>query len=148
MEKTFDFNTIGKRMPYSVPDGFFDRMEEKVVASLSSGATGETPKAAVKREKSDLASIPEREQARTEFKKTRIIKIAVRSAMSAAAALALFFVVRATIPKSAPILALADDYVGVEQAFDNLSTDDQEFLITIYEDEEYINDLTNTEYYE
>ena len=60
MEKTFDFNTIGKRMPYTVPDGFFDKMEEDIVASLSSNTTGEKPK------------------------KARIIKIAVRSVLSAA----------------------------------------------------------------
>ena len=121
MEKTFDFNTIGKRMPYTVPDGFFDKMEEDVVASLSSNTTGEKPK------------------------KARIIKIAVRSVLSAAAALALFFVVRATLPKSEPVLALADDFASVELAFNNLSIEDQDFLIQVYEDEEYINVLTNTE---
>ena len=30
MEKGFDFNKIGKRMPYQVPDGFFDQLEENV----------------------------------------------------------------------------------------------------------------------
>lgn len=121
MEKTFDFNTIGKRMPYTVPDGFFDKMEEDIVASLSSNTTGEKPK------------------------KARIIKIAVRSVLSAAAALALFFVVRATLPKSEPVLASADDFASVELAFSNLSIEDQDFLIQVYEDEEYINVLTNTE---
>lgn len=35
MDKQFDFKTIDKRMPYSVPDGFFDRMEENVMQSLT-----------------------------------------------------------------------------------------------------------------
>ena len=30
MEKDFDFNSIGKRMPYQVPDGFFDQLEKDV----------------------------------------------------------------------------------------------------------------------
>ena len=29
MEHQFDFDNIGKRMPYSVPEGFFDDMERQ-----------------------------------------------------------------------------------------------------------------------
>jgi len=119
MEKIFDFEQVGKRMPYTVPDGFFDKMEEDVVASLSSDATGEKPK------------------------KARTVKIAVRSAIAVAATVALFFIVRSTLSKSAPVLASANDYASVELAFNNLSTDDQDFLIAVYEDEDYINVLTN-----
>ena len=36
MEKKFDFNQIGKRMPYSTPDNFFDKLEKEVKASLPS----------------------------------------------------------------------------------------------------------------
>lgn len=32
MEKDFDFKNIGKQMPYRTPDGFFDRMQEQVLA--------------------------------------------------------------------------------------------------------------------
>ena len=116
MEKTFDFNTIGKRMPYTVPDGFFDKMEEDVMQDVKAGTA--QPKSG---------------------KNARIIKIAVRSIMSAAAAFALFFVVRATFPKSEPVLASADDYASIELAFNNLSTDDQDFLIQVYEDDLFIN---------
>ena len=34
MEKEFDFNQVGKRMPYKVPDGFFDSMEAGVWAEI------------------------------------------------------------------------------------------------------------------
>lgn len=30
MEKEFDFDKIGKRMPYQTPDGFFDEMEANI----------------------------------------------------------------------------------------------------------------------
>ena len=30
MEKEFDFNRIGKRMPYKTPEGFLDEMEANV----------------------------------------------------------------------------------------------------------------------
>ena len=34
MKDTFDFDKIGKRMPYRTPDGFFDKMEEDVMNRL------------------------------------------------------------------------------------------------------------------
>lgn len=30
MEKEFDFDKIGKRMPYQTPEGFFDEMEANI----------------------------------------------------------------------------------------------------------------------
>ena len=32
MEHQFNFDNIGKRMPYSVPEGFFDDMERQILA--------------------------------------------------------------------------------------------------------------------
>ena len=32
MEHQFDFDNIGKRMPYSVPEGFFDDMKRQILA--------------------------------------------------------------------------------------------------------------------
>lgn len=125
MEKIFDFEQVGKRMPYTVPDGFFDKMEEDVMLDV----------------KAETAQPKRRKKART-------IKIAIRSAIAVAAAIALFFVVRSTLPKSEPVLASADDFASVELAFNNLSTADQDFLIAVYEEDEFINVLTNTEDYE
>ena len=125
MEKIFDFERIGKRMPYNVPDGFFDQLEADVMQEI----------------KAETAQPMRRKKART-------VKIAIRSAIAVAAAIALFFVMRTTLPQSDPVLASADDYASVELAFNNLSTDDQNFLIAVYEDEDYINVLTNTEDYE
>ena len=31
MEQNYDFNSVGKKMPYTVPDGFFDQLEENVM---------------------------------------------------------------------------------------------------------------------
>ena len=112
-------------MPYTVPDGFFDKMEEDVMLDV----------------KAETAQPKRRKKART-------IKIAIRSAIAVAAASALFFVVRSTLPKSEPVLASADDFASVELAFNNLSTADQDFLIAVYEEDEFINVLTNTEDYE
>ena len=43
MDKTFDFNTIGKRMPYAVPDGFFEKMEEDVMQDIKAENDRERP---------------------------------------------------------------------------------------------------------
>ena len=119
MEKTFDFEKIGKRMPYTVPDDFFTKLEESAMDEVTV-------------QKSETTAKPRR-------KKTIII--AFRSLLAIAAAVALFFVVQPTLTKNDTISA--DDYASVELAFNNLSSDDQDFLIAVYENEEFINDLTN-----
>ena len=119
MEKTFDFEKIGKRMPYTVPDDFFTKLEESVMDE-------------VKVQKSEATALPER---------NKTVIIAIRSFLAVAAAVALFFVVQPTLTKNDTISA--DDYASVELAFNNLSSDDQDFLIAVYENEEFINDLTN-----
>ena len=124
MEKTFDFEKIGKRMPYTVPDDFFTKLEESAMDEVTV-------------QKSETTAKPRR-------KKTIII--AFRSLLAIAAAVALFFVVQPTPTKNDTISA--DDYASVELAFNNLSSDDQDFLVAVYENEEFINDLTNTEDYE
>ena len=124
MEKTFDFEKIGKRMPYTVPDDFFTKLEESAMDEVTV-------------QKSETTAKPRR-------KKTIII--AFRSLLAIAAAVALFFVVQPTLTKNDTISA--DDYASVELAFNNLSSDDQDFLIAVYENEEFINDLTNTDDYE
>ena len=34
MKTDFDFDRPGKRMPYTVPDGFFEQMEEDILREL------------------------------------------------------------------------------------------------------------------
>ena len=119
MEKTLDLEKIGKRMPYSVPDDFFAKLEESVMNE-------------VKVQKSEATALPER---------NKPVIIAIRSLLAIAAAVALFFVEQTTLTKHDTISA--DDYASVELAFNNLSSDDQDFLVAVYENEEFVNDLTN-----
>lgn len=42
----------------------------------------------------------------------------------------------------------ADDFDSVQLAYNNLTAEDQEFLTEIYEDDEFMNILTNTDEYE
>ncbi|MBR5727246.1 MAG: hypothetical protein IKX39_01250 [Muribaculaceae bacterium] len=117
MDNTFDFNSVGKRMPYTVPDGFFDTIEENVMQEV-----------AAKKEKANPGK-----------NRKKVVTIAIRSLLATAAAVALFFVVRAVIPKAdtTPV----DDFASVELAFNNLSNDDQDFLLALYEEDEYIEEL-------
>lgn len=120
--KQFDFEQVGKRMPYNVPDEFFDKFEENVMED-------------VRGQKDDVREVVNRNKA---------MRIALRAAIAVAAALALFFVVRATLLQSEPVLASADDFESVELAFNNLSTEDQDFLIQVYEEDDVlINDFDN-----
>ena len=38
MEQNYDFSKIGKQMPYTVPDGFFDELEENVMSKCTQRA--------------------------------------------------------------------------------------------------------------
>ena len=134
MEKEFDFNNIGKRMPYSTPDGFFDNFEDRLMerVNLNDNLNG-------------LREAPEHQLERKNVngnnsKKRRGIIIALRALVAAAACLALFFVVQTKFVKSSH--TATDDFASVQLAFNNLSTEDQDFLIEVYEEDDF---LTNEE---
>ncbi|MBR6828806.1 MAG: hypothetical protein IKM76_11775 [Prevotella sp.] len=108
MEKTFDFENIGKRMPYTVPDDFFTKLEESVMDEV----------------KEETAQPKHRNTA---------LRIALRSVLAVAAAVAVFFVVQPLLSKSN-----ASDFESIELAFNNLSADDQDFLIQVYEEDDLL----------
>ena len=35
MDKEYDMNKVGKKMPFSMPEGFFDRVQENVLAEVA-----------------------------------------------------------------------------------------------------------------
>ena len=119
MEKEFDFTNIGKRMPYSVPDGFFDKLEENVMVD-------------VRGKKNEDKATAKFSILRSPFSIKQIL-------FAAAAAVALFFVVQATLFKSEP----QHDFASVEQAFDNLDTEDQDYLLAVYDEDLFINEPYN-----
>ena len=104
-------------MPYSVPDGFFDKLEADIREELR-----------LKSEEG-LARQPDGEiQSHASRSTFHFPKIAI---FAVAASLVLFFVVKATPPKNE-----ADGFEAVELAFNNLSQDDQEYLLLVYEQED------------
>ena len=113
--KQFDFEQVGKRMPYSVPDGFFDKLEADVMQKVN-----------------EISALPNRRK--------RALRIALPAAMAVAASVVLFFALKTTLPKNEAV-----DFESVELAFNNLSTEDQEYLLLVYEQDEFIYDLTDYE---
>ena len=120
MEQNYDFRKIGKQMPYTVPDGFFDKLEENVM--------------------NEVKAQPVRKKAVT-------IRMAIRTAIAVAACIALFFVVKKVLPQGQN--AATDDFEKVELAFNNLSTEDQDYLLEVYQEELFLendlNELDNEE---
>lgn len=106
MDKKFDFNQIGKRMPYSTPDNFFDKLEKEVKASLPNKS------------------------------KQRRNRIIVMSILSAAASLLLLFGIGSKIDKNNDDANNEKyNMAAVEKAFGNLNESDQAALISIYQDD-------------
>ena len=124
MEQNYDFSHIGKQMPYTVPDGFFDELEENVMKELKGS---NTPSG--------------------ESRKARIVRMTVRTVIAVAACIALLFIVKKALPQGSD--ATTDDFENVELAFNNLSTDDQDYLLEVYQEEQfldnYLNELDNDE---
>lgn len=124
MEQNYDFSHIGKQMPYTVPDGFFDELEENVMKELKGS---NTPSG--------------------ESRKARIVRMTVRAVIAVAACIALLFIVKKALTQGSD--ATTDDFENVELAFNNLSTDDQDYLLEVYQEEQfldnYLNELDNDE---
>ena len=114
MDKQFDFEQVGKRMPYNVPYGFFDQLEQNMMAEVAAG---------------NIATEKPKQKART-------VKITIRILLAAAAAVALFFVVTKNMPSD----TTEDGFANVELAYNNLSNEDQEYLMEVYEEDVFIID--------
>lgn len=117
MDTKFDFKQVGKRMPYSTPDGFLKDMESNILEAV----------------KNDT-SLP----VVVEQKKRPVLKVIWSAALAAAASVALLFVVNMDF--SASRSSQADsDLQAVDQAFAQLSSADQAFLLDAYQDDVFLN---------
>lgn len=111
MNKDFDFNRIGKRLPYTTPEGFLDDMEKQVWER-------------VKDEKTETPSKPKRNY--------RLWYSISGGLVAASVTLLLIFNILPDHQKT-------NDFEVLEQAFSNLSNADQDYLLTVYQDDLFIN---------
>lgn len=117
MDKNFDFNQVGKRMPYATPDDFFAKMQSNILDAVQD-------------------SSPKVTDAKT--KKRHVRKWLWPVSLSAAAAVAAMFVVNMHVLTPKPSV-VSDDMQDVEQAFAQLSDGDQAFILDVYQDDVFIN---------
>lgn len=114
----FSFEQVGKRMPYTTPDGFLDDLEANVLATVATDALA-----------APIAT------AQPMVKRRSYLKVVWLSALSAAAAIALFLVVHTGFTASASDA----DWQTVDEAFAQLSVEDQDFLLEVYQDDLFLN---------
>lgn len=119
MEKQFDFNQVGKRMPYGVPDGFFDRLQDNVMQEIKDVPNSQS-----------VAII------KAKTRKTWILRLAPLTAVAAAALIAVLLIPHRTTKEE---VRQDGSYAKVEQAFNNLSDADRNYLVSVYQDDLFLN---------
>lgn len=120
---------LNKRLPYSVPDGFFDVMEANVMAKIKADAGINVG--------GDKADTQMRDkQYRKTTKHTRTISLSI---LAMAASLLLLFTIFSQSTKTAQ---QTNGMESIDKAFSQLSTDDQAFLMEIYDDDMFLDDAT------
>ena len=120
---------LNKRLPYSVPDGFFDVMEDNVMAKIKADAGINVG--------GDKADTQMRDkQYRKTTKHTRTISLSI---LAMAASLLLLFTIFSQSTKTAQ---QTNGMESIDKAFSQLNTDDQAFLMEIYDDDMFLDDAT------
>lgn len=110
MDRDFDFNRIGKRMPYTAPENFLDDIESNVWENIKDEMTPSKPK-----------------------RSYRLWYSLSGGLVAASIALLLLFNVL-------PNQHETTDFESFEQAFSQLSNADQDYLFTVYQDDLFINE--------
>lgn len=120
---------LNKRLPYSVPDGFFDVMEANVMAKIKADAGIN-----VGRDKADTQMRDK--QYRKTTTHTRTISLSI---LAMAASLLLLFTI---FSQSTKTVQQTNGMESIDKAFSQLNTDDQAFLMEIYDDDMFMDDAT------
>lgn len=133
MPNSFDFSQVGKNMPYRLPEGTFEQMQAQVMARIE--ATNSTTTTAGENSV-ETTGTPKATAAKRKF-----LPLFAKSLVAAAAVIALCFVVRSFFFSSATD---ADVLAQEIQAYDRLTTEDQDFLLEVYEDDMFLDFYTDS----
>lgn len=123
----FDFKQVGRRMPYTTPDGFFKDMEKNILEAVKD----DSPQAV-----------------KIQPKKRPVFKMIWAAAIAVAASVAVLLVLN--IDFSATDSSLASSHSSqpsqakseleqVDQAFAQLSEADQAYLLDVYQEDVFLN---------
>lgn len=125
MIQEFDFDKMGKRVPYTTPDGFFDKLEEDIWKEVKDDYLVTTS------EKNSLPMTVGESKAKKPYK----LRVAMRCVLALAASVVIAFIINMNFTKQD-----AASFNDVDQAFSQLTTDDQAYLLNIYQDDVFINE--------
>ena len=116
----FDFDQVGKRMPYSTPEGFFKEMEANVLEQ-------------VKNDKPKPVKI--------QPKKRPMMKVVWAAALAVAASVAAVFVLNIDFSASSSQPSQVNSEIqAVDQAFAQLSSADQAYLLDVYQEDVFLDE--------
>lgn len=115
----FDISKVGKQMPYSTPDDFFKDME----ANILNAVKDDTP-----------------QPVRIEPKKRPLMKVIWATAMAVAASVAVLLVLNIDFSASSSQPSQVNNGIQeVDQAFAQLSSADQAYLLSVYQEDVFLN---------
>ena len=117
----FDFDQVGKRMPYSTPEGFFKEMEANILEQVK-----------------DDKPAPVRSQP----KNRPLMKVIWAAAMAVAASVAVLLVLNIDFmaPHSSLPSQAGNELQAVDQAFAQLSSADQAYLLNVYQEDVFLDE--------
>ena len=137
----FDFKQVGKRMPYTTPDGFFKDMEKNILEAVKD----DTPQAVKIRPQ---AADVQPQAAMIQPKKRPVFKMIWAAAIAVAASVAVLLVLNIDFAAADSSLASShssqpsqakSDLEQVDQAFAQLSEADQAYLLDVYQEDAFLN---------
>lgn len=116
----FDFYMVGKRMPYSIPEGFFKDMEANILEAVKN----DSPK-----------------PVKIEQKKRPLMRVMWTAMLAVAASVAVLLVLHIdfSAPHSVQPSQTDLELQAVDQAFAHLSADDQAYLLDVYQEDVFLN---------
>ena len=117
----FNFDQVGKRMPYSTPEGFFKDMEANILEQVKD----DKPK-----------------PVRIQPKKRPLMKVIWAAAMAVAASVAVLLILNIDFaaPHSSVPSQADKEMQAVDQAFAQLSSADQAYLLDVYQEDVFLDD--------
>ena len=115
----FNFDQVGKRMPYSTPDDFFKDMEANILEQVKD----DKPK-----------------PVRIQPKKRPLMKVIWAAAMAASVAVLLILHIDFAAPHSSLPSQADNEMQAVDQAFAQLSSADQAYLLNVYQEDVFLDE--------
>ena len=121
-----DFYKTNKQMPYTTPESFFDELEEHIWEEVKDGYLADKPN------DNEMQCAPLGVSVSNKSSKLRLV---LRSFILMTASVALVLIVNINLSKQSTV-SIND----VDQAFGKLSTDDQAYLLNVYQEDIFINE--------